>query len=188
MKSFTCADIKRKEIGIIMLVKVKLEELTALRELEVETYRETFGPYIAEADLQDYFSTVLSIEQIKKDLLDPESETYFVLNADQIVCGFLKMNWGKAQTEPVEMDQSFEIQRIYVKKEFHGAGFGKEMFEFALDQARNRGFEWAWLGVWERNFKAQDFYYRFGFERFSEHQYITGETVDTDWLLRKKLK
>ena len=51
----------------------------------------------------------------------------------------------------------------------------------------SRDFEWAWLGVWERNFKAQDFYYRFGFERFSEHQYITGDTVDTDWLLRKKL-
>lgn len=85
------------------------------------------------------------------------------------------------------MDNAFEIQRIYVKKEHHGKGYGKEMFTFALDQAKSRGFEWAWLGVWERNFKAQDFYYRFGFERFSEHQYITGDTVDTDWLLRKKL-
>ena len=28
----------------------------------------------------------------------------------------LKFNWGKAQTEPVEMDNAFEIQRIYVKK------------------------------------------------------------------------
>ncbi|MCB6443317.1 GNAT family N-acetyltransferase, partial [Streptococcus salivarius] len=24
--------------------------------------------------------------------------------------------------------------------------------------------------------------------KFSQHDYITGETVDTDWLLRKKLK
>ena len=31
------------------------------------------------------------------------------------------------------------------------------MFTFRLDQAKSRGFEWAWLGVWERNFKAQDF-------------------------------
>ena len=85
------------------------------------------------------------------------------------------------------MEKSFEIQRIYVKKEYHGAGFGKEMFTFALDQAKSRGFEWAWLGVWERNFKAQDFYYSFGFERFSEHEYPTGDTVDIDWLLRKKL-
>ena len=170
-----------------MLVRVKIDQAQTLRDLEVETYRDTFGPYIVEKDLEDYFSTVLSLEQIEKDLQDPESETYFVLNEEQEICGFLKINWGQAQTEPVEMDKSFEIQRIYVKKEFHGAGFGKEMFTFALDQAKSRGFEWAWLGVWERNFKAQDFYYRFGFERFSEHEYPTGDTVDTDWLLRKKL-
>ena len=171
-----------------MLVKVKAKDFHILRELEVETYGDTFGPYIVEEDLEDYFSTVLSLEQIEKDLLDPESETYFVLNEEQEICGFLKINWDQAQTEPVEMDKSFEIQRIYVKKECQGAGFGKEMFTFALDQAKSRGFEWAWLGVWERNFKAQDFYYRFGFVRFSEHQYITGDTVDTDWLLRKHLK
>lgn len=171
-----------------MLVKVKPNEFQILRELEVETYGDTFGSYISDADMEDYYQTVLSLEQIQKDLADPESETYFVLDHNQEICGFLKFNWGKAQTEPVEMDKSFEIQRIYVKKECHGAGFGKEMFTFALDQAKSRGFEWAWLGVWERNFKAQDFYYRFGFERFSEHQYITGDTVDIDWLLRKHLK
>ena len=84
------------------------------------------------------------------------------------------------------MDKSFEIQRIYVKKEWYGAGFGKEMFTFALDQAKSRGFEWAWLGVWERNFKAQDFTIALDLNDLSEHQYITGDTVDTDWLLRKK--
>ena len=170
-----------------MLVKVKAKDFHILRELEVETYGDTFGPYNSDADMEDYYQMVLSLEQIQKDLADPESETYFVLDHHQEICGFLKFNWGKAQTEPVEMDKSFEIQRIYVKKKFHGAGFGKEMFSFALDQAKSRGFEWAWLGVWERNFKAQDFYYRFGFERFSEHEYPTGDTVDIDWLLRKKL-
>lgn len=170
-----------------MLVKVKPNEFQILRELEVETYGDTFGPYISDADMEDYYQSVLSLEQIQKDLADPESETYFVLDHNQEICGFLKINWGQAQTEPVEMDKSFEIQRIYVKKKFHGVGFGKEMFSFALDQAKSRGFEWAWLGVWERNFKAQDFYYRFGFERFSEHEYPTGDTVDIDWLLRKKL-
>ena len=130
-----------------MLVRVKIDQLQSLRDLEVETYRETFGPYIVEEDLEEYFSTVLSLEQIEKDLLDPESETYFVLNEEQEICGFLKINWGQAQTEPVEMDKSFEIQRIYVKKKFHGAGFGKEMFSFALKEAQKREFDWAWLGV-----------------------------------------
>ena len=171
-----------------MLVKVKPNEFHILRELEVETYGDTFGPYISDADMEDYYQTVLSLEQIQKDLADPESETYFVLDHNQEICGFLKFNWGKAQTEPVEMDNAFEIQRIYVKKEHHGKGYGKEMFTFALKEAQKRGFDWVWLGVWERNFKAQNFYKQFGFERFSEHHFITGEAVDIDWLLRKHLK
>ena len=91
-----------------MLVRVKIDQVQTLRDLEVETYRDTFGPYIVEKDLEDYFSTVLSLEQIEKDLRDPESETYFVLNEEQEICGFLKINWGQAQTEPVEMDKSFD--------------------------------------------------------------------------------
>lgn len=85
------------------------------------------------------------------------------------------------------MENSFEVQRIYVRKDCQGAGYGREMFDFALDLARQRGFDWVWLGVWEHNYKAQDFYFNYGFEKFSEHQFITGETVDTDWMLRLRL-
>ena len=51
-----------------MLVRVKIDQAQTLRDLEVETYQDTFGPYIVEKDLEDYFSTVLSLEQIEKDL------------------------------------------------------------------------------------------------------------------------
>lgn len=62
-----------------MLVKVKAKDFHILRELEVETYGDTFGPYNSDADMEDYYQTVLSLEQIKKDLADPESETILSL-------------------------------------------------------------------------------------------------------------
>ena len=37
-----------------MLVKVKEGQVEVLRELEVQTYQETFGPYIKVKDMQDY--------------------------------------------------------------------------------------------------------------------------------------
>lgn len=49
-------------------------------------------------------------------------------------------------------------------------------------------FDWAWLGVWEGNVKAQGFYRKYGFEKFSEHSFKVGDKVDTDWLMRKALK
>ena len=169
-----------------MLVRVRPEGLGILRELQVQTYQETFRAFIKQADLEHYFAHGLAHEGLEQELANPESEHYFVLDKEQKIAGFLKCNWGQAQTEQ-ELEASFEIQRIYVLASHQGFGLGKEMFEFALEEAQKRGFSWAWLGVWERNFKAQNFYFKYGFERFSQHEYITGDTVDIDWLLRKKL-
>ncbi|WP_164828387.1 GNAT family N-acetyltransferase, partial [Streptococcus sp. DD11] len=129
-----------------MLVRVSREEAPILRELEVATYQETFGPFIKEADMAHYFAHELSLATIETELADPESEHYFVLDADQKIAGFLKFNWGQAQTEH-ELDHAFEIQRIYVLASHQGQGLGKELFDFALEEARKRGFDWAWLGV-----------------------------------------
>lgn len=66
--------------------------------------------------------------------------------------------------------------------------WGKQLFEFALQEARDLGCDWAWLGVWERNFKAQIFYGKYGFEKFAEHDFPVGDgKVDRDWLLKLKL-
>ena len=43
-------------------------------------------------------------------------------------------------------------------------------------------------GVWERNFKAQIFYDKYGFEKFAEHDFLVGDgKVDRDWLFKLKL-
>ena len=50
-----------------MLVKVKAKDFHILKgELEVETYGDTFGPYNSDADMEDYYQTVLSLEQIQR--------------------------------------------------------------------------------------------------------------------------
>ena len=86
------------------------------------------------------------------------------------------------------MDNAFQIQRIYISQAFQGMGLGKQLFEFALQEARDLGCDWAWLGVWETNFKAQIFYDKYGFEKFAEHDFPVGDgKVDRDWLLKLKL-
>ena len=87
--------------------------------------------------------------------LNEESRYFFIL-VDGEKAGFLKTNVGSAQTEQ-HLDNAFEIQRIYISQAFQGMGLGKKLFEFALQEARDLGCDWVWLGVWERNFKAQIF-------------------------------
>ena len=119
-------------------------------------------------------------------MTDKESDVRF-FKVDGREVGFMKVNWGAAQTEH-ELENAFEIQRIYILSECQGFGLGKKLFELALDMAKAGEFDWAWLGVWEGNIKAQGFYHKYGFEKFSEHLFKVGDKVDTDWLMRKALK
>ncbi|MGT2925723.1 GNAT family N-acetyltransferase [Streptococcus cuniculipharyngis] len=168
-----------------MIVKISEKDVATLRELAMETYVDTFGQSIKEEDLQTYFATTLSMDNLAAELANPNSQYYFIKQDDEPV-GFVKVNQGSAQTEQ-ELENAFEIQRLYIKKDYQGLGLGKKIFEFALDLANKSTCDWVWLGVWEHNYKAQAFYAKYGFEKFGQHEFITGDTVDTDWLLRKPI-
>jgi ribosomal protein S18 acetylase RimI-like enzyme len=47
-----------------------------------------------------------------------------------------------------------EMQRIYVLPDFISKGIGPALMERGLAEARARGFETVWLGVWENNVRA----------------------------------
>ena len=169
-----------------MIRKVEIADVEVLAKIAKQTFRETFAQGNTEEQLQEYFEEAYSLRVLSAELENPESATYFIMHEEEIA-GFLKVNWGNAQTER-ELENAFEIQRLYVLQTYQGFGLGKQLFEFALEHAEKNGFSWAWLGVWEHNTKAQAFYNRYGFEKFSQHSFMVGQKVDTDWLLKKKLK
>lgn len=168
------------------IVEATIKDLSVLRKLAIETFVETFGQDNTEEDLQEYVREALSLQRLAKEFANPASTYYFIKMAEEPL-GFLKVNQGQAQTEH-HLPNAFEIQRLYILKKCQGLGLGKQLFEFALDIAEQSGYDWAWLGVWEHNDKAQAFYKKYGFEKFSEHLFPVGKKIDTDWLLRKHLK
>ncbi|MDY4762364.1 GNAT family N-acetyltransferase [Streptococcus thoraltensis] len=171
----------------IKIEPISPHQVDTLRQLAMDTYRETFGHDTTEEQLQAFFNKDYHPDVLKAELSSDESDHRFVYVDDELA-GYLKVNWGSQQTEQ-ELDNAFEIQRIYILKAFQGYGLGKTLFELALDMAKAADFEWVWLGVWEHNFKAQKFYAKYGFEKFAEHDFVVSENkVDTDWLLRKRLK
>ena len=169
-----------------MIRKVEIADVEVLAKIAKQTFRETFAHGNTEEQLQECFEEAYNLRVLSTELEDPDSETYFIMHEEEIA-GFLKVNWGNAQTER-ELENAFEIQRLYVLQTYQGFGLGKQLFEFALEHAEKNGFSWAWLGVWEHNTKAQAFYNQYGFEKFSQHRFMVGQKVDTDWLLKKKLR
>ena len=125
----------------ITIKKVTLDKLATLQELSIQTFRETFAFDNTEEELQQFFDDSYTLEQFKKEIINPESDVRFVL-VDGREVGFMKVNWGAAQTEH-ELENAFEIQRIYILNECQGLGLGKKLFELALDMAKEGRFDWA---------------------------------------------
>ena len=171
----------------INVEKIDLKQVATLKELAETTFAETFGHDNTKEELQAFFDDAYSLEQLSRELASEESAHYFV-SVDNQIAGYLKVNWGDAQTEH-DLDNAFERQRLYILKAFQGYGLGKTLCEMALDKAKAAGFDGVWLGVWEGNVKAQAFYAKYGFTKFSEHSFqVSQDKIDVDWLLRKSLK
>ena len=165
--------------------KLNIDDLETLRNLSIQTFRETFSEVNTKEDMQKYLDENLSIEKLKTELENPNSEFYFAENNDEIL-GYLKLNFKDAQTEKVE-ENHFEIERIYVLKAFLGQKIGQILFDKAIEIGREKNLEYVWLGVWEENHRAIRFYGKNGFEIFGKHDFVLGEDVQTDLLMKMKI-
>lgn len=165
--------------------KINIDDLEALRNLSIQTFKETFEEVNTEEDMQKYLLENLSIENLKSELENPNSEFYFAENNDEIL-GYLKLNFKDAQTEKLE-ENHFEIERIYVLKAFLGQKIGQILFDKAIEIGREKNLEYVWLGVWEENHRAIKFYEKNGFEIFGKHDFVLGKDVQTDLLMKLKL-
>ena len=165
--------------------KINIDDLEALRNLGIQTFKETFEEVNTEEDMQKYLDENLSLERLKSELENLDSEFYFIENENKNL-GYLKLNFGNAQTEKVE-ENYFEIERIYVLKAFLGQKIGQILFDKAIEIGREKNLEYVWLGVWEENHRAIKFYEKNGFEIFGKHDFVLGKDVQTDLLMKLKI-
>ncbi|MNE41268.1 Protease synthase and sporulation negative regulatory protein PAI 1 [compost metagenome] len=80
-----------------------------------------------------------------------------------------------------------EIERIYVLRAFHGKKVGQILYEKALQIAEVLGLSFIWLGVWEKNLRAIQFYEKNGFVAFDKHIFKLGDDEQTDIMMKKEL-
>lgn len=162
------------------------EDLDALREIAIRTFRETFAPMNTPEDMEAYLEAAFDEDRLREDLADPCSE-FRLMICDGRVAGYIRVNEAMSQTDINDVS-SLEIERIYVALEFQGRGLGGRMIDWAIDTARERGKDYVWLGVWERNTGAIRFYKAHGFRVTGSHGFRIGDDVQTDLIMRRDVR
>jgi ribosomal protein S18 acetylase RimI-like enzyme len=169
----------------IEIRKVTTNDLDELQKIGRLTFYETFASDNTEENMNKYLDEAFSLTKLISELSDNNSEFYFAI-LDNNVIGYLKLNFGQSQTE-LKDNKAVEIERIYVLKEYHGKGVGQLLFEKAIKVARQKKADYVWLGVWEKNLRAINFYKKNGFVEFDKHIFKLGNDEQTDIMMKLKL-
>ncbi|MEZ4793526.1 MAG: GNAT family N-acetyltransferase [Gelidibacter sp.] len=159
-----------------------LEILTAIsRETFVEAYEKDNNP----DDFKTYIDSAFSSNQIESELLNPNSEFYFIY-LNKTLVGYFKLNEKDAQGEDYG-NQSLELSRIYLLKEFQGQDIGRLTLLKIIALANEKDKSWLWLSVWQLNVNAVRFYERHGFVKYDTQVFHVGNDPQMDWLMRLDL-
>ncbi|MDP2687744.1 MAG: GNAT family N-acetyltransferase [Aequorivita sp.] len=170
----------------IHIKKVTLNNINQLQKIGKQTFYETFSDGNTEENMTKYLDEGFSIEKLTTEISDNNAEFYFA-TLDEKVIGYLKLNFGQSQTE-LRDDKALEIERIYVLKDFHCKNIGQILYDKAIQVAKQKNADYVWLGVWEENLRAINFYKKNGFIEFDKHVFKLGNDEQTDIMMKLKLK
>ena len=165
--------------------KCTVQDLDSLCKISIETFYQTFADSNTEENMTAYLDSAYNKEKLYEELCNPDISFFFIY-VDESLAGYLKINEYPSQTDINDID-SLELERIYILKEFQGAGLGQDLLEHTISIATEHGKKYIWLGVWEHNERAKHFYQKNGFYRIGAHSFIVGDDVQTDYVMRKDL-
>ncbi|MBM7573602.1 GNAT family N-acetyltransferase [Aquibacillus albus] len=169
----------------IKLKECNLEDLQILQDLSIETFTETFKDQNTPGNMNAYLERAFNLNQLKKELSNVSSQFFFVYVHNE-AAGYLKVNINDAQSEEMG-NESLEIERIYIKNQFQKHGLGKYLLNKVIEIAMERNKKKIWLGVWEKNENAINFYKKMGFVQTGTHSFYMGDEEQTDFVMFKTL-
>ena len=161
---------------------ITLNDLKALQSISKQTFTETFASSNSKENMEKYLDEALSLEKLTEELNNSNSLFYFIEDNNTPI-GYLKLNMGASQTE-LNDNSALEIERIYVTQAYQGKKVGQQLYEKAIQVAKEKGVEYIWLGVWEENHKAIQFYTKNGFTAFDKHIFTLGDEEQTDIMMK----
>ena len=162
-----------------------VEDAGLLSELAARTFSETFAADNTPEDLAEYVATSFNIARLTSELEDPASN-FLIAEVDGSAAGYARLHDGEPE-KCIEGANPVELVRLYVLREWLGRGVGEQLMRACLDAARRAGHETVWLGVWERNARAQAFYRKWNFRTVGEHVFPLGSDLQRDIVMERAL-
>lgn len=165
-----------------MIRQASVDDAEEVSDFGRKVFFETFSTFYPQEIMDRYLDASFSMDKVRKELSCEQSQ-FWVLEVEGIYAGYLKLNWGDAQTDLWEAE-GLEVERVYVASDFKRKGLGRALFNKAFSVSKSLRKSYIWLGVWENNHDAIEFYKSQGFVVIGTHEFDMGGTRDTDYVMK----
>jgi diamine N-acetyltransferase len=157
-----------------------------LAELGARTFSETFAVDNNPEDMTAYLATSFNPEKQATELADPLC-TFLIAEIDGTAVGYAMLRGGGGAVSGVNGENSIELVRFYVSQEWHRCGIGNALMQACVNESQRQDYQTLWLGVWEHNGRAREFYRRWNFRDVGEHVFYLGSDAQNDILMERSL-
>lgn len=169
----------------IVIREATVQDAKLIADISHQTFYETFAAQNEAADMQLFLNEQFTKGKLMLEVGQPEHRFLLACSGPEVV-GYVKLRQGNAP-QSLGTKNSLEVARLYVINRMIGKGVGKLLMQASLRFAKELKKEMVWLGVWEKNERAIDFYTKWGFEKFDETDFLLGTDLQRDWLMKKRL-
>jgi ribosomal protein S18 acetylase RimI-like enzyme len=154
------------------------KDAAVLADLARTTFYDAFAAANDASDMALHLKRAYGVTQQAAELTDPDMTTLLV-EQDGVAIAYAQVR-NDHVPECVTGPAPVELWRFYVHRDWHGRGVAPVLMDRVKAEARARGAQTLWLGVWERNDRARAFYAKTGFTDVGEHVFLFGTDRQTD--------
>lgn len=189
-----------------MIRRATPADAEALSALSRTCFTQTFGHLYDPADLAVFLDEAYAPDVLRDELEDPNQATWLLFedaanpadhprapepgeeapasSGPQALIGYVTACPAHLPHPDVSPSDG-EIQRLYILQGHQGGGRGTLLLNTALEWLERDGPRTLWIGVWSKNYGAQRFYARHGFEIVGEYSFMVGDHADHELITRR---
>ena len=162
------------------------DQVAELADVAARTFPLACPPSVGPDDVAAFIAENLSGERFTGYLADPD-RTVLTALADGRILGYAMMIRGLPDdpdvAAAVTVRPTVELSKMYVLPEVHGGGAATALMSAALQHAHSHAAASVWLGVNQRNQRAQRFYAKHGFTVTGTKRFRLGGHWDQDYVM-----
>lgn len=166
------------------------DDATELAAVAAATFPLACPAGVPAPDIAAFITANLSHQRFAEYLAD-DARVVLAARTHRRIVGYALLVRGVGQDPAVDMAvrirPAVELSKIYVLPDYHGSGVSAALVEAAVHRAAATGAQGVWLGVNQKNQRAQRFYTKHGFTITGTRTFQLGAHTEHDFILVRPL-